>query len=60
MTVQPTRMSAAPAKADSLLSVRKLRKEYRAGQPVLKDITLDFEPRASRRSSGRRARASPR
>jgi len=45
MTVQPLRVSAASTPGGSLLSVRNLRKEYRAGQPVLKDITLDFAPR---------------
>ncbi|MHB2169024.1 phosphonate ABC transporter ATP-binding protein [Alsobacter sp. R-9] len=45
MTAQPLNMSAVQAKAGSLLSVRNLRKEYRPGQPVLKDITLNFEPR---------------
>ena len=29
--------------AGALLSLRHLRKEYRAGQPVLKDITLDID-----------------
>ena len=34
-----------PILAEPVLSVRALRKEYRAGQPVLKDISLEFAPR---------------
>jgi phosphonate transport system ATP-binding protein len=34
-----------PPLAEPVLSVRALRKEYRAGQPVLKDISLEFAPR---------------
>jgi len=30
---------------DRSLVIRKLRKEYRAGQPVLKDVSLDVEGR---------------
>jgi phosphonate transport system ATP-binding protein len=33
-----------PAIAEPVLSLRGLRKEYRPGQPVLKDISLDFAP----------------
>lgn len=35
----------SPTITDPVLSLRGLRKEYRAGQPVLKDISLDFAPR---------------
>lgn len=34
-----------PLLAEPVLSVRALRKEYRAGQPVLKDISLEIAPR---------------
>jgi phosphonate transport system ATP-binding protein len=34
-----------PPLAEPVLSVRALRKEYRAGHPVLKDISLHFAPR---------------
>ena len=33
------------AQDQALLSIRHLRKEYRAGEPVLKDITLDIDAR---------------
>ena len=33
-----------PFLAEPVLSVRALRKEYQAGKPVLKDISLDFAP----------------
>lgn len=36
---------APPAIPDPVLSIRSLVKEYRPGQPVLKDISLDFAPR---------------
>ena len=36
---------AHPLITEPVLSLRGLRKEYRPGQPVLKDISLDFAPR---------------
>ena len=35
----------APADIDRALVIRNLRKEYRAGQPVLKDVSLTVEGR---------------
>ena len=37
--------SHAGGDVDRSLVIRKLRKEYRAGEPVLKDISLDVEGR---------------
>ena len=34
-----------PASGESLLTIRNLRKEYRPGQPVLKDISLEIDAR---------------
>src|SRR5213083_1840081 len=38
-------VNPAAAELDRALVIRNLRKEYRAGQPVLKDISLDVEGR---------------
>jgi phosphonate transport system ATP-binding protein len=35
-------MNGGPAPVGEVLSIRNLRKEYRAGQPVLKDISLEI------------------
>ena len=43
MTAQPMPVPTIPDHAGALLSVRGLRKEYRPGHPVLKDISLDFD-----------------
>lgn len=37
------RSALAEATTNPVLSLHRLRKEYRAGEPVLKDISLDFE-----------------
>ena len=40
-----TPFKPAAADAERSLVIRKLRKEYRAGQPVLKDVSLTVEGR---------------
>jgi len=37
-------LAASSAMAPAVLSLRSLRKEYRPGQPVLRDISIDFAP----------------
>lgn len=41
----PVKLPAADGGVDRALSIRHLRKEYRAGVPVLKDISLEIEGR---------------
>ena len=38
-------VNPAAAELDRALVIRNLRKEYRAGQPVLKDVSLTVEAR---------------